>query len=235
VLPSSRPESSCGLRAYRKLGPKLPATASAFRNANEGVAATKSTWENRVIECFTLNPRWECDKAVADRYEDGAQAFIALEADGIMRASMLTLGSQFYYGITNGDAKGFPGLLAAYDSTNMVVDATGTTASTVWAVKFGPQAVQWVLVYLPSQPPKELESEQCRIGLIRRSALQPLRPVDAFVFADGKLNEGERLSIAAIELQRTLRSDIAMMFQDAVVGETAKHFTDGRDAPILPF
>ncbi len=122
----------------------LPTTA--FRNANEGVPATKSTWENRVIECFTLNPRWECDKAVADRYEDGAQAFIALEADGIMRAAMLTLGSQFYYGVAN-DAKGFPGVLAAYDATNMVVDAGGTTANTgssVWAVKFGPKDVQWV-------------------------------------------------------------------------------------------
>lgn len=120
---------------------------AAFRSANEGVAATKSTWENRVVECFTLNPRWECDKAVADRFEDGAQAFIAMEADGIMRSSMILLGSQFYYGTTNGDAKGHPGLLAAYDSTNMVVDAGGTTASTgssVWAVKFGPKDVQWV-------------------------------------------------------------------------------------------
>lgn len=119
---------------------------SGFRNANEGTVPSKSTWENRVIECFTLNPRWECDKAVADRHEDGAAAFIALEAAGITRASMITMGSQFYYGTSN-DAKGFPGLLAAYDSTNMVVDAGGSTASTgssVWAVKFGPQDVQWV-------------------------------------------------------------------------------------------
>lgn len=122
--------------------------SAGFRNANEGTTPTKSTWENRVIECFTLNPRWECDKAVADRYEDGAQAFIALEADGITRASMITLGSQFYYGTgTGGDAKGFPGLIQMHDSTNMVVDATGSTASTgssVWAVMFGPKAVQWV-------------------------------------------------------------------------------------------
>jgi hypothetical protein len=37
--------------------------------------------------------------------------------------------------------------LAAYDATNMVVDAGGTTASTgssVWGVKWGPKAVQWV-------------------------------------------------------------------------------------------
>jgi hypothetical protein len=122
-------------------------TAS-FRNANEGTTPTKSTLENRLVECFILNPRWECDKAVADAYEDGAAAYIALEADGQMRASMITLGSQFYYGAgTGGDAKGHPGLIQSYDSTGMAVDAGGTTATTgssVWAVRFGPQAVQWV-------------------------------------------------------------------------------------------
>lgn len=119
-----------------------------FRNANEGSTPSKSTLENRLVECFILNPRWECDKAIADAYEDGASAYIALEADGQVRASMITLGSQFYYGAgTGGDAKGHPGLIQAYDATNMVVDAGGTTASTgssVWAVKWGPQAVQWV-------------------------------------------------------------------------------------------
>lgn len=117
-----------------------------FRSANEGYAASVSTFENRLVEAYTFNPRWECDKAVADRYEDGASAYIAIEAAGIMEASMNHLCSQFYYGTSN-DAKGFPGLLAAYDSTNMVVDATGTTADTgssVWAVRFGPRAVSWV-------------------------------------------------------------------------------------------
>ncbi len=122
-------------------------TAS-FRSANEGTTPTKSTLENRLVECFILNPRWECDKAVADAYEDGASAYIAMEADGQLRASMITLGSQFYYGnSTGGDAKGHPGLIQMYDSTSLVVDAGGTTASTgssVWAVRFGPQAVQWV-------------------------------------------------------------------------------------------
>ncbi len=149
---SYAPEVAVGAaRTVKGMGYKtLVRTAlptAGFRNANEGVAASKSTWENRTVECFTLNPRWECDKAVADRYEDGAAAFISLEANGIMKAAMLTMGSQFYYGTgTGGDAKGHPGLLAAYDS-NMVVDAGGTTASTgssVWGVKFGPQDVTWV-------------------------------------------------------------------------------------------
>lgn len=117
-----------------------------FRNANEGVSASKGTTENRLVETFIFNPRWECDKAVADVAEDGAEAFIADEAAATLEASWQYLCSQFYYGTSN-DAKGFPGLLAAYDSTNMVVDAGGTTATTgssVWAVKFGRKEVSWV-------------------------------------------------------------------------------------------
>jgi major capsid protein gp7 len=125
---------------------------SSFRNANTGVAATKSTYENRTVDTFILNPRFEVDKAVADRYEDGAAAYLAIEANAIMESSFQQLSKQFYYGrtVTNngiGDPLGHPGLIDAYDSTNMVVDAGGTTANTggsVWLVKFGPQWVQWV-------------------------------------------------------------------------------------------
>src|SRR5262249_21757728 len=102
-----------------------------FRNANEGTATSKSTYENRLYECYILNPQWNCDKAVADSDENGADHFIAMEAQGIMEATFQTLGTQFYYGSANslsgvGDTKGFPGLLAAVDSS-MVVDAAGTT------------------------------------------------------------------------------------------------------------
>lgn len=117
-----------------------------FRDANEGVTASKGTTENRLIETFILNPRIETDKAVADGHEDGPEAAIAIEGEATLEATMQHLASQFYYGTSN-DVKGCPGLLAAYDSTNMVVDAGGTSANTgssVWAVKFGPKDVQWV-------------------------------------------------------------------------------------------
>lgn len=128
---------------------------AAFRGANEGAAVGKSKYENRLVETFNLNLPWICDKSVADRYEDGAEAFIALEASAIVEAGMVRMASQFYYGglpesngcYALGDPKGFPGLLASYDDVNMVVDAGGTTddeASSVWAVKFGPDRVQWV-------------------------------------------------------------------------------------------
>jgi len=89
---------------------------------------------------------WQADKAVADAHEDGAPALIAEEAQAILQAAFMTLGKQFYYGAT-ADALGHPGLLQAVQS-EYVVDATGSTASTgssVYAVKFGPQDVQWVM------------------------------------------------------------------------------------------
>lgn len=119
-----------------------------FRNANEGIAASASSFENRLVECFILNPRWECDKAVADANEDGAAAYIAEEAQAIVASAMMALGRQFYYGRNSGGhAKGHPGLIDSVDAS-LVVDATGSTANTgssVWAVKFGPQDVQWVM------------------------------------------------------------------------------------------
>ena len=56
----------------------------AFRDLNEGAAIVKGTYENRLVECFTLEVPWEADKAVADRYEDGAEAYLALEAGAMM-------------------------------------------------------------------------------------------------------------------------------------------------------
>jgi hypothetical protein len=123
-----------------------------FRNANEGVLATQATHENRQVDTYIMNPRWQADKAVADRSEDGPEAMIADEADAHFQAALKTLSSCFYYGNVAtasqlvGSTKGFPGLLQSY-STTYEVDATGTSAGTgssVWAVKFGRKAVQWV-------------------------------------------------------------------------------------------
>lgn len=124
----------------------LGSTTGSFRNANSGTAPIKHTYENRQVETFILSPRFEADKAVADRSEDGPQVYIATENSGIMQGEMQGLGKQFYYGAGN-NALGHPGLINAYDAINMMVDAGGTTAATgssVWFVKFGPQGVQWV-------------------------------------------------------------------------------------------
>lgn len=117
-----------------------------FRDANQGTDPTKSAYENRVFETHILSPRIFADKAVADRYENGKDAYIAMEAIGHVEAAMQHLAACFYYG-TATDAKAYPGLLQVYDSTNMDVDAEGSSASTgssVWGLKLGVQDVTWL-------------------------------------------------------------------------------------------
>lgn len=122
-----------------------------FRAANGGTIYTKSEFRNRLIECFILSGNIRADVAVAGAYEDGPAAFMAIEASGVMKQAMLTIGSQIYYGTQGG--LGFPGLQAihtAYSSVlsaPLVINATGTAANTgssVYGVKFGPQDVQMI-------------------------------------------------------------------------------------------
>lgn len=121
--------------------------SGAFRNANEGAPNGKSNYENRTVETFIFNPKWRCDKAVADAHEDGHAAYVAMEGVAMTSGAMESLGTQFYYGRTApGDAKGHPGLIDSVNSS-MVVDATGSTTgagSSVWFVKFGMSHVCWV-------------------------------------------------------------------------------------------
>lgn len=124
----------------------LGRTTGSFRAANAGTEPIKSTYVNRLVETYILEARIQADKAVADRYEDGAAAFLAMEASGIMQGELQGLASQFYYGAGN-NASGYPGLIQSHDATNMVVDAGGTTASTgssVWLVRTGVKDVIWV-------------------------------------------------------------------------------------------
>jgi hypothetical protein len=117
-----------------------------FRHANEGVARSKSTFENRMVECFILDSQIAADKAIADAWDPGgAPAYQMIEAVGVLEAVMRTVSRQIYYGNTAAavagvvsDAKGFPGFIDAYDAANHEVDATGATArSSVWAVRLG--------------------------------------------------------------------------------------------------
>lgn len=119
-----------------------------FRAANEGVTYTKSTFLNRLYETFIFSGNIRADVAVAEAYEDGADAFLALESSGIMKQSLIDIGSQIFYG-QSVDAKGFPGLQAIHTAYNagLMVDAGGTTANTgssVYGVKFGAQDTQLI-------------------------------------------------------------------------------------------
>lgn len=135
-----------------KIGVRKSYPGVGFRTANGGTTYTKSEFENRLIETFILSGNVRADVAVASAYEDGPEAWKAIEASGVMAQSMIELGSQIYYGLST-DANGFPGLQAihtAYSATltePLTVDAGGTTANTgssVYGVKFGPQDCQLI-------------------------------------------------------------------------------------------
>ncbi len=130
----------------------LPTTG--FRSANDGFAPSKSKFRNELIQAYIFGGRIEVDKAVADAHEDGAEAWQATEASGVMMSAMRSLGDQVFYG-TSTDAKGFPGLKAftpfggtTNSSDAQTIDAGGTTASTassVYGVNFGTQDVQMIV------------------------------------------------------------------------------------------
>ncbi len=126
-----------------------------FRAANAGFSYTKSTFLNRLFECKIFGGNIKVDVAVANAYEDGPEAWKAIESSGVMKSAMIELGQQFYYGTTN-DANGFPGLLAFHNafSTELGTDAaimvdsggtTATTGSSVYGVKFGDDGVRFIL------------------------------------------------------------------------------------------
>ena len=129
----------------------LPTTG--FRNANEGQNPSKSKFREALIQCFIFGGNVEADKAVADAYEDGAEAWQIIEADGVMKSAMQNLGRQMFYGTVN-DGKGFPGLKASLpkgaktkNGDALTIDATGTSAnkaSSVYMVKFGVQDLTFV-------------------------------------------------------------------------------------------
>lgn len=124
-----------------------------FRHLNEGVARSKSTFENRTVECFVLDSQIAADKALADVWEPGgAASYQMIEAAGVLEAVLRRVGKQTYYGNSaeavtagHGDAKGFPGFLDAYDAANYEVDVEGTEGCTsVWGVRLGLKDVHFV-------------------------------------------------------------------------------------------
>lgn len=122
-----------------------------FRAANSGSTPGKSTYEKKLVEAFIFGGVIQVDKAVAQAHEDGPEAWEMIEASGVTKNSLIKLGSQIWYGTTS-DTNGFPGIKAALPFTagvaaGTVINATGTTATTassVYAVKFGTQDVTLV-------------------------------------------------------------------------------------------
>ena len=140
-----RPVEGTSFKTLVRTG--LPAVD--FIAASAGIAAGKSTFENKLFETALLGGRIEVWKSVLDSPENGPASDIkATEASGVMEAAVRKVGRQIFYGKTAlGSSLGFVGLVSFIDS-EMLLDATGTTASTgssIYFVKFGQKDVSLIM------------------------------------------------------------------------------------------
>lgn len=125
-----RPVAGTTFRATLRTGH----AAAAFRNANEGVTPSKSTYTQKTVSMHYLDTQLEVDEAIVRADDRELGDVLADEASGAVVDAFNHIGSQIYYGLSN-DAKGFSGFVANVDST-MEIDATGTGSDTtsIWMV-----------------------------------------------------------------------------------------------------
>lgn len=112
-----------------------------FRQPNNGSDTVKGTYRQELRECALIDAQMQSDTAVvksegAGSGPEGSVGDVLVdEAQGVIMATYITIGSQVYYG-TAADANGFiglntlmPNLNAAKNNNPAVVGAGGTTAS----------------------------------------------------------------------------------------------------------
>lgn len=214
-----------------KTNVRVALPSAGFRSANNGVDASTSRYEQRLVDTYILNPRWECDKAIADRAIDGPAAYIFDEAVAMLSAGMLQCARNFYYGTNttySGDALGFPGLIDAYDSTNMVVDAGGTTATTgssLWAVRIGRKDVQWVW-----GEEGQLEMADPRVESITGENSKRLTAYVQELLAYPGLQIGSVNSVGRI---KKLTADSGKGLTDALISSLLAKFPVGRGPNVM--
>ena len=204
-----------------------------FRDANEGRLAGVSGHENRLVETYIAEAIWKCDKAVADVFEDGPAAFIAREAEGIMTGVAQDLGKQFYYGkdAVFGNAKGFPGLLTAYDTVNLEVDAGGTTddtCSSLWAIKLGPKDVIWVWGMNG-----QFEMPDVLVREIMDKDADPLRTYPAYIQSLLVYPGLQVGNIQCIGRIKNLTEDVGHGLTDELISELLSKFPVGKTPDLM--
>ena len=114
-----------------------------FRAANDGRENKASADTLVTINLKILDASFLCDKALADAYRKGAEAYLAREARRHMKAAFFHAEKQLILGTgTGGDSGGFTGLVNATTidavADTMVVNAGGDTANactTVFAIR----------------------------------------------------------------------------------------------------
>lgn len=103
-----------------------------FRGINQGTEQTSGTERLVTISLKIVEASFDLDRAYVDKYKDGPEACILMEARKNLRAALFGTETQIINGIAGNNAGGFQGFADVLDHKDdaMVVDAAGTTAGT---------------------------------------------------------------------------------------------------------
>lgn len=113
---------------------------SGFRQVNAGIASSKSSFKKEVKEMFPIDCQITVDEMIVKGDDRSIGDILSIEAQGALQSTLITVGSQTYYG-TDNDANGFTGLRAQMYGT---ASAGGTTNSTTaYALWLNPHGVSY--------------------------------------------------------------------------------------------
>lgn len=111
-----------------------------FRTPSAGVEAGQATWSTSTVSCKRFDNPIIIDKAIADAFDQGADAWKTLQASQTLLGSFITLGNEFYNGA------GANGLTGLSQKAFKTIDAggTGDKLSSAYIFLHSQQGVQWV-------------------------------------------------------------------------------------------
>jgi hypothetical protein len=121
-----------------KYAKETTAGGAAFRDGNTGIYNTNSVDTVVTIDLKIVDASFVVDKAIADAYKDGPEAYIAREGKRKLKAAMYLAEVQLINGTVGGSAGGFAGLANTLTLTvnGQVSNAAGNSALTsVYAVR----------------------------------------------------------------------------------------------------
>lgn len=128
-----------GITYYIAKRTALP--TSGFRQVNAGIASSKSSYKKEVKEMFPIDCQVTTDELIVKGDDRSTGDILSHEAQGALQSTLITVGSQTYYGAANDGSNGFVGLRAQMYGT---ASAGGTTnSSTAYALWLNPHGVSY--------------------------------------------------------------------------------------------
>jgi hypothetical protein len=128
-----------GITYYIAKRTALP--SSGFRQVNQGIAASKSSFKKEVKEMFPIDCQITVDEMIVKGDDRSIGDILSHESQGALQSTLITVGAQTYYGTSTDNSNGFVGLRAQMYGTASVGGTTNST--TAYALWLNPHGVSY--------------------------------------------------------------------------------------------